>query len=172
MRVQCSQAISMFCTMSRFKRFHCTLTANSSQREERWKKPTPLRWILFRILYWSFRNIFIAFKVKTFSPSKASSTQLLFPLSVFSATCLLGQTFQKLSHCLDIAADPRIRISVTVDQWIIRGWANFVEMMLIQSRDTISDLSRRCHPVSVSRAESLSHCWHSCGIYPSILPAR
>ena len=65
---------------------------------------------------------------------------MFFPLSVFSATCLLGQTFKKLSHCLDIAADPGIRISV--DQWIIRGWANFGDDVDTEPRYNIRFVSK------------------------------
>ena len=110
-----------------------------------------------RILHWSFRNIFIAFKVRHFlqqNSKQVSNRQVFFPPNVFDAlmTPVSGSNFQVAAdHCLDIAANPGSDSpQVTFDQWIIRGWANFVEMILIQRGDTISDLSRRCHPVSVS----------------------
>ena len=64
-----------------------------------------------RILYWSFRNIFIAFKVRHFlqqNSKQVSNRQVFFPPNVFDAlmTPVSASNIQVADHCLDIAANP------------------------------------------------------------------
>lgn len=158
MRVHWSQTTTMFCTMSRFKTFHCTLTANSSPVRARWKEPTPLWWILLRILYWSFLNIFITFKVRHFlRQSKVFDKHFLYRCIFWYLQILRVKLSRSWHYCLDIADDPGLDSPRTRLTKGLSG-AGQTLMILIQGQIHYqpSDLSRRCHPVSVSGGVSVS----------------